>query len=599
MQFRDFFRHISLVFASYLGLLGMPMPLPVPPLPEDPVLLRVAPADAVLFVEWFGSGESAAKPTNRTERLAAEPEVVAAINKLVSSARGALERQGRREPNQAEALLILDQLMAFVQLPGCVFVSDLKPFGGGLVVQVGADATAVATSLTKALNGLLPEGAPRAEKVVAGVTFETVTLPDGMQFVGWAAVDDYFVVTVGEAAASQIVAGIREQAPGLGGNPAVRTLLAGAKVERPMLRTYAAIDAIVSQFPWVEQFWGPLGISKATAALAESGLEDDGFVSRTQLAIAKPTGVLGNLRGRPLSQDDLALIPGDATTAIALRVTEGTLEQSAMKLAQSFASEDPTPYWERFVVRGKQQIDVDISADLVAHLDDCVVVWNSPRQGGLGFTAAAASLPLRDGKAFGDSLTAMWERATDMAPNKEREMAKGQRIRPYRGYLDSFVHQGVKAWWIDHIDRDLPFGISWASTERHALLTMQPQSMRSAIDASKLPNFDQALVRKREVARRGDATAMLYVDLAGLLKQSYGALLVGFQTVSHEWQSEGFAFDLSDVPRLESLLPHLGSELTVLEALPDGYRVTRRGSLPVFDVLLVSCGAACILGLDS
>ncbi|MFT4515295.1 MAG: hypothetical protein ACI91B_004009, partial [Planctomycetota bacterium] len=76
------------------------------------------------------------------------------------------------------------------------------------------------------------------------------------------------------------------------------------------------------------------------------------------------------------------------------------------------------------------------------------------------------------------------------------------------------------------------------------------------------------------------------------------AMLVGFQAISYEWQSDGFAFDLSHVPRLESLLPHLGSELTVLEATLGGFRVTRRGSLPVFDALLISCGAACMLGID-
>ncbi|MFT4511860.1 MAG: hypothetical protein ACI91B_000543, partial [Planctomycetota bacterium] len=564
MQFGDFFRHISLVFASYLGLLGIPLPLPVPPLPEDPVLMQVAPADAVLFVEWFGAGEATENPTNKTERLAAEPEVRVAITKLVSGLRGALEHKGRGQEDQAHTLVIYDQLLTLVQRPGCAFVADLRPFAGGMVVQVGDDAKKMAATMTKALDSLLPEGAPRGNRIIGEVEFDTVTLPAGMEFFGWAAIDGYFALAIGDTAAKQIIAGIRKQDPGLSGNPAIRKMLAGSKVERPMLRTFAAIDRIVAQVPWAEKSWGPLGISQATAALAESGLEGDGFVSRTQLAIAKPSGVLANLRGRPLSQDDLALIPGDATTAIALRLAEGTLEKSAMKIAASVAGQDPTRHWDDFVAQGKGQIGVDISADLVAHLDDCVVAWNSPKQGGLGFTAAAVSFPLRDAKVFSGNLAAMWDKMIEIGPTKAKELAKGNRIRPRNGYLDSFEHEGVKAWWLDHIDRDFPFGVSWASTEKHGLFTMQPQSMRSAIEASKLPNFDQALVRKRVVARRGEATGMLYFDLAGLLKQGYGAMLVGFQAISYEWQSDGFAFDLSHVPRLESLLPHLGSELTVL-----------------------------------
>ncbi|MFT4842847.1 MAG: hypothetical protein ACJAYX_004123 [Planctomycetota bacterium] len=595
MNFGNFFRHLSLVFASYLGLLGIPMPLPVPPMPEDPVLMQVAPADAALFVEWFGRGEASADPSNRTERLAAEPEVHRAIAKLVSSCRSAIEHQAARNQNIASALVIFDKLLILAERPGCIFVTDVKPLGGGLVVQVGADAKEFSAAINKALAELLPEESPRASKVIAGVTFDTMALGGRMQFVAWAAIDDYFVVTIGEAASKQVVAGIRDQHAGLNGNAAVQNLLAGSKVDRPMLRTFAAIDKIVAQVPWAETFWGPLGISQATAALAESGLEGDGFVSRTQLVIAKPAGVLGNLRGRPLSQDDLALIPGDATTAIALRLTEGTLEQSALQIAASFTGRDPTQHWQRFIAQGQSQIDVDVSADLVAHLDDCVVAWNSPQQGGLGFTAATVSVPLRDAKAFGENLATMWNTLTERAPNKEKALAKGDRIRRYGGYLDSFVHDGVKAWWMDHISSDMPFGISWASTDKHGLVAMQPQPLRSAIDASKLPNFDSALVRKRVVARRGEATAMLYFDAAGLLQQGYGALLVGLQMVSYEWHSEGFAFDLCDVPRLESLVPHLGAELTVLEATPDGFRVTRRGSLPVFDALLISCGAACML----
>ena len=68
MNLGDFFRHITLVFASYLGLLGIPMSLPMPPQPEGPALMRVAPADCTLFVQWCGQGESAPDTLNRTCR---------------------------------------------------------------------------------------------------------------------------------------------------------------------------------------------------------------------------------------------------------------------------------------------------------------------------------------------------------------------------------------------------------------------------------------------------------------------------------------------------------------------------------------------------
>src|SRR5690606_27006671 len=249
--------------------------------------------------------------------------------------------------------------------------------------------------------------------------------------------------------------------------------------------------------------------------------------------------------------------------------------------------------WERALAQGVQQLDVHMRDDLIAHLGDCVVVWNSPKQGGLGFTGAVAALPMRDAEQLGENLTEMWDKLTEVAPNKAKALAEDQGIRMRVGYLGNFEHGGSKVWWIDHIDRDLPFGISWTSTDRHALFAMQPQAMRSAIDDSKLPNFDTALVRKPQVARRGKANAMLYVDLQALVRQSYGVLLMLFQTESHTWHNEGFGFDLADVPRLEAIAPHLGPELTVLEEHGGGFLVTRRGSLPVFDALLVTSSVAC------
>lgn len=603
MNFGDFFRHITLVFVSYLGLLGIPMPLPLPPQPEDPAMLRVAPADSVLFVQWFGQGESNPNSKNRCEQLAQEPEVRAMITRLIASCRAALVHESRGSEDFAAVLALLDSAVTMFAHPGCLFVQDLQPFAGGFVVRNGEQAAATAKAFAAALVAGSRGRAQLEKKTIGDVTFETVALPQDLKFLAWGVVDNCFVLSVGEAATEQIVAGLQNTDQGLAGNPGVRRLMPGCKVERPVLRTYASIEKILRQAPYADKFWRPLGLSATKAALAESGLEGDGFVSRVQLAIPQPLegtgeGLLGQLRGKPLSQDDLALIPGDATTAIAMRSIEGGLERAGLLAATSMAGQDPSPLWERFLAEGIRAMGLDIRKDLLSHLDDCVVTWNSPGQGGLGFTGAVASLPLRDAQAFGENLTMMWHRLAEIAPSKEKARAKKERLRPYGGYLGSFEHGGSKVWWMDHVDRDLPFGISWTSTDQHGLFSMQPQQIRTAIDNSTLPNFDTALVRKPLIARRGDAHAMLYVDLQGLLRQGYGALLVMFQMESHQWQNDGFDFELADVPRLESLARHLGPELTVLEAVPNGWRITRRGSLPVLDPLLVTVATACLLMLD-
>lgn len=91
---------------------------------------------------------------------------------------------------------------------------------------------------------------------------------------------------------------------------------------------------------------------------------------------------------------------------------------------------------------------------------------------------------------------------------------------------------------------------------------------------------------------------MLYLDLRAILNQTYAPLMLLFQASCLEWQREGFDFDIADVPRLSSLAPHLGPELVLLETVPGGCLITRRGSMPVLDPLLVSCSMACLLQLD-
>ncbi len=66
------------IFPIVLMLLlggGGGLPLGVPPLPEDPVLARVAPEECLVYASCSGMATPDAKSKNQTEQLLAEPEV--------------------------------------------------------------------------------------------------------------------------------------------------------------------------------------------------------------------------------------------------------------------------------------------------------------------------------------------------------------------------------------------------------------------------------------------------------------------------------------------------------------------------------------------
>ena len=59
------FYELFLILTMFLGVVS-PMPLGVPPLPEDPKLLGCAPGESVGYLQWFGTAE--ANPTSGTAR---------------------------------------------------------------------------------------------------------------------------------------------------------------------------------------------------------------------------------------------------------------------------------------------------------------------------------------------------------------------------------------------------------------------------------------------------------------------------------------------------------------------------------------------------
>ncbi len=67
---------------------GFSLPLGLPPLPEDPVISRVAPEECLAYISWAGTATPNAKSANHTEQLLAEPEVqnlISAIDNAVTS----------------------------------------------------------------------------------------------------------------------------------------------------------------------------------------------------------------------------------------------------------------------------------------------------------------------------------------------------------------------------------------------------------------------------------------------------------------------------------------------------------------------------------
>lgn len=596
--------HMSLLdsflalFIAIGGLIGLPMPIAVPPLPDEPALTRVVPKDALAFLAWNGTAAADPKSSNQTERLAAEPEVRAMVLQL----RTALTAVALHDGNDLASGLF-ETVSASLERPGCVFVRRFGPrpiLEAGIVVRLG-DAAPAATRLLQKLADALRQKTSRSnvplhtDITVDGVVFHAMGSDQEHAFLGWAELDGWVALAIGNEMPAQIVAGLRGKDVGIEANEDYAKLAPACAVARPSTKAFvdlpklvATLQAAAAEGVNFEPVLHALGLRGATAVVSQTGLEGQGFVQRLRLAAPAKDGLLGAFVGAPLDQGELTHIPLDAQFALAMRFDARKVEAALLALAGAATGQDVAAEYERdFVGEFPQHVDgLRWREDLLDHVGDQLTAWSSPGQGGLLGSTLTLALPLRDSGAFAESLATVMRIAGKELPSKEARRQRGTQPRRNAEYLESFVHKGATVHWIDILDDDVFVAPSWTVVGDHAFASLLPQAIRATLDALP-PNPDQSLAKLPTVNKRGGATAMFCWNAKDIVALGYPLLMPTLKAISYEWQREGFDFDVADLPQASALMPHLGRELVLWEPVPGGGSLVRQGTLPMFDPLAV------------
>src|SRR6516164_8391192 len=125
---------------------GVGAPLGVPPLPEDPVMAKIAPEECLLYFSSAGMAKPDAKSTNQTERLFAEPELRTLAVEAEKLIRNQLKEAAKKGEPGAKTLAEDGPALVKVLLtrPLAAYVSQVKfvpkappDFRAGLVVNLG------------------------------------------------------------------------------------------------------------------------------------------------------------------------------------------------------------------------------------------------------------------------------------------------------------------------------------------------------------------------------------------------------------------------------------------------------------------------------
>lgn len=391
-----------------------------PPGPDDATLLRVAPKECLFYAFWAGRVEPKAASANRTERLLAEPEVRKLYSGTAELAqlfvKKSLDLHGglvmlapegdsrgadKSKPlsNDPYRFALVDFIDLFYTCPAVVFVEDLKlqvdldewdieKLTGAVVIKVDRRrerAKRIPDAIRRGADG--PAEGPRApepdelRQVRIGKA-EVIEYPSSHGYDGYLALyGDYLIVAIGRQTIEEVI----EAIDGRRGAPDWLTKLRErAPTDRlANLRYYnvaRGLDGVLAfakardadSAKIIEQFAAPLGIANTTSVGSVSGLEEPGVVRRTIIETrGAPRGLLAGIPDRPLTADDLKMVPKNVDSAFVGRFQFGRVGKEFDEVSSLLSSDGDAPwsgYWAVVKATLENELEVDLAEDVFAAL---------------------------------------------------------------------------------------------------------------------------------------------------------------------------------------------------------------------------------------
>jgi hypothetical protein len=585
---------LTLLLSLLAGFLPLPLPWSLPPLPENPALLRAVPADAVLFVQWHGTAPTADQTRNRTERLLAEPELLELRARALSALRATFTAgAGEHAATVAESVDLVARALA---RPGCAFLGPIDPrrpgdVGAAVIAELG-DGIEEATRTMRKLESLaalaLPQvGAETAQPPsIDGVQFRALSLHPQAPRILWAACDGHLVIALGEALPASIVAGLRGGAgKSLADNPRFAALRDATTVARPATRSFVDFAAILDKLGGLlgereRALLKALGVTDLQGLYTTGGLDGDGFAMRTTIGLREASGPFAWLGKQPIGRADLAIVPADADLALALRLDPLTVLQGALAVIEAIEPGARAGF-ERDVSGPLQAATgLRLEQDLLAPLGDCITAWNAPSQGGLLGSGATLAIAIDDPATFQPAFERLMAHFADSDPKRNDESGRRQR----GVFLEQTRFGAHTAWFLNTIGDDFPLAPAWCATDRHLLVSFFPQPIKAAVRRG--PDVETSLARHALLAGDERAAALLFADERRLFDQVYPLLHPLGQLLVSELQHEGTPLDITALPTAGAIRPHLVPSLLEVRRTEVGWQVVRRGTLPALDPLL-------------
>ncbi len=547
-------------------------PVGLPPLPEDAVLMRLAPERVVFFASNAGAAEAKADGDSAVERFLAEPEVrqfLAEIDRSITrqAAKGA--KPGAPSKEQ----VLLKWLKAIATRPMVIYVSEVvvRPDGppeirGGAAIELGDQAKQFEKSLLD-LIGAAGGGVQIEQAEIDGQSVSLIRLPDGPPItVGVRG--RYLLASMGKDEMASMAARAKNGAP-----PAWLTEI-GRKlpVQRRASVIYLDIRPVLEQAlpitpPEAAAVIAALGLTQVQSLSYVGGLDKEDVVFRSLVAFdGPPQGLLRLFEQRSLTADDLRHIPADATFAGAMRFD---LSKAWAELRQIAAKVNPMAEQGFEMIEGQfeQFFDLRLVDDFLRPMGDTWTLFDSPTGGGLGLGIALVGVPA-DAKALA-------------ATNKRF-------VRNLREAIPDDGHAGFRIVETEFsgqtlfsivFDDEVPFRPCWCITDKHLVIGLFPQSIKAFLAGP--PQRSLAELPEVASAVRPGVIGLTYLDQRRWAEMIYPMVPIMAQAAANEVKrNTGVEFDAATFPSARAIIPHLGPMVSTVARTQSGIEGFSRQRVP-------------------
>lgn len=558
-------------------------------------MAQILPAETVFYLEWAGADATAeARKQSALGRLAAEPEVRQFCDQVRTAAVGFLPMAATL--SGAGAILEPAQsiLSTFWHRPWALDLLGVEPTQVGcgprliLAVDVG-DAGSEFLGHVKTLLAAAPGIPASREETIDGTTTTRIDHPF-LPPVRYGLSGGLFLFTVGEKLPARVLAVSAGKEPALASNESLQAarkklggygrtplLFAHLDVGAGLAATRTAVLAFTGREelpPMAQTLLRETGVNDVRSISYELQIADGGFRGALYLAVPTTAPGLGALiSAPPLTDDDLVLIPKDATFAKATNFDLARAFDEGLRIVQALgpeATENVNQAFEQF----RKWARMDLRQDVIAPFDDGWVVYNAPSSGGLLITGVTFIVEAKDPAAV-EKLLANTVRAIARSAHFQGVMIK------------SYDHRDHKISYVGFVGVPIPVAPAWTTHKNRVVIALYPQMVAQVIDRITAPDAKDLSILANPDFVRGrkllpaDCSTLVYSDTAQAVEGLHKLLLPAWTAGAAMVQKFGITLDAALLPRGDVVSRYMFGHVAGVSHDAEGMLVVSHGPLPI------------------